>query len=112
MANKATKHFTHQRFTAMILVPLVVWFVISIIRMVGASHAEFVTWASEPLTSLLLVVFILSLFYHMRLGMDEVIEDYIHTPSSRSKLLMLNKVFTIAVGAVALFSIISITLIV
>lgn len=112
MANQATKHFTHQRFTAMIQVPLVIWFLISVIRNAGASRAEFMAWAGEPLTAGLLVIFILSIFYHMRLGMTEVIEDYIHKKGTRSSLMTLNTVFALLLGTVAIFSIISITLIV
>ncbi|WP_370336039.1 succinate dehydrogenase, hydrophobic membrane anchor protein [Parvularcula marina] len=110
MANKSTKHFNHQRFTALIQIPLVIWFIISVVRLIGASWTEFTAWAGEPLTALLLVIFILSIFYHMRLGMDEVIEDYIHKPAARSRLLMLNKVFAVILGFTALFSVIVITL--
>lgn len=110
MPHKATKHFNHQRFTALILIPLVIWFIISMIRMLGANHVEFLAWAGEPLTAFLLILLIVSVFYHMRLGMDEVIEDYIHKKSTRSGLILLNKVFALVLGAASLFAVIVITL--
>lgn len=110
MANSATKHFLHQRFTAMIQVPLVIWLIVGIIRNAGATRAEFMAWVSEPLTVFLLISFIVSVFYHMYLGMSEVIEDYIHKASSRKGLVLLNALFALILGATALFSIIVITI--
>lgn len=112
MSANPTKHFLHQRFTAMIQIPLVIWLIFGIVQNAGASRAEFMAWVGEPLTSFLMVSFILSIFYHMHLGMSEVIDDYIQKPSGRKALSMLSAVFTLALGALAIFSIISITLIV
>ena len=112
MASSATRHFVMQRFTAMLQVPLVIWLVISVLRHARDSHAQFMTWMGEPLTAFLMVLFILSVFFHMHLGMDEIIEDYIHKPGTRSLLRLANRLFALVLGGVAFFSIIAITLIV
>ncbi len=112
MASHATKHFVMQRFTAMIQVPLVIWLIISIIGHAGDSRDEFMAWVGEPLTAGLMILFVLSICYHMHLGMGEVIEDYIHKKSSRSALDLLNKLFALTLGVIAVFSIIAMTLIV
>ncbi len=112
MASSGTKHFIMQRFTAMIQVPLVIWLVISVLRHANDSHAAFMAWLGEPLTAGLMILFIVSVMMHMRLGMNEVIADYIHKSSGRSALEMLNLIVAVAIGAVALFSVIAITLIV
>lgn len=112
MASSATRHFILQRFTGLIQVPLLIWFILSMLRHGGASRADFMAWIGEPLTAGLMMLFILSSFYHMRLGMAEIIEDYIHRPTTRNVLVALNTVVALGLGAVAAFSIIAITLIV
>lgn len=96
----------------MIQVPLVIWFIVSILQNLGATRAEFMAWLGEPLTAILMSLFVLSIFYHMSLGMAEVIEDYIHTKSTRKALLRLNSIVALILGTISFFSIISITLIV
>ncbi|MEM9421181.1 MAG: succinate dehydrogenase, hydrophobic membrane anchor protein [Pseudomonadota bacterium] len=112
MASSATKHFVMQRFTAMIQVPLVIWLIISIIGHVGDSRDEFMAWVGEPLTAGLMILFVLSICYHMHLGMDELIDDYIHKRGTRTALALLNKFLAFTLGVIAIFSIIAMTLIV
>lgn len=111
MSSSANKHFLHQRFTAMIQVPLVIWLVISIMKNIGATRAEFMAWVGEPLTAFLMLTFVVSICYHMYLGMSDVIDDYVHKPSGRKGLTMLNALFALVLGAVAVFSIIVITIV-
>jgi succinate dehydrogenase / fumarate reductase membrane anchor subunit len=68
-----------QRLTAVALVPLSLWFVVSILSMVGADHATVSQWIGAPLVTVLLILCIVALFYHAQLGMQEIIEDYVHT---------------------------------
>lgn len=112
MASKATKHFIMQRFTAMIQVPLVLWLVFSLVRHAGDTREEILQWLGDPLTAGLMILFILSILYHMQLGMGEVIDDYIHKKKTRSTLMLLNVLFALILGAVGVFSVIAITLIV
>lgn len=112
MASHATKHFVMQRFTAIIQVPLVLWLVVSIIQQAGASREEFMAWLADPLTAGLMILFFLSVCFHMHLGMGEVIDDYIHKKHSRAILMMLNRLYALVLGSLGLFSVIAITLIV
>jgi len=77
-AKSGTEHWWAQRVTAVGLVPLVLWFVISMISIVGADRAGLIEWMSNPLNAVLLLVLLGSGIYHMQLGMQVVIEDYIH----------------------------------
>ena len=63
----------------MVLVPLTVWFVFSIIRHVGDTQEEVVRWIAEPYVSILLIIYLGFMFFHGQLGMQEIIEDYVHS---------------------------------
>ena len=72
-------HWVALRLSAMALVPLILWFAYSAVSLVGAGHAAFTAWAGEFGNTLLLVLLTLSMFHHGMLGLQEVIEDYVHT---------------------------------
>ena len=111
MASKATNHFIMQRLTAMIQVPLVIWLIIAVVGHARDTHAEFLAWVSSPLTAILLIVLILSISYHLRLGIGEIVDDYVHEKKRLKTGQTLVSLYALAVGAVALFSVIAITLI-
>ena len=99
-AKEGTHHWWQQRLSAIALVPLSLWFIYSIISMVGADYMTVVYWMREPYVSVLLVFFILSLFYHAVLGLQVVIEDYIHSEWQKITCLLLIK-FLAVIGALA-----------
>ncbi len=104
-AKDGTGHFWRQRLTAVANVPLVLvglWLVISL---VGASHQEVVQTLSSPLVSIFLALFSASVLYHMSIGMQVVIEDYIHGELSKVLMLMANIFFVIFTGALIAYSI-------
>lgn len=80
-AKEGTNHWWWQRLTAILLVPLSLWFVASLWWLVvgGASYEAFADWLSGPVAAILMVLFIGAIFYHFKLGMQVVIEDYVHT---------------------------------
>lgn len=75
-AKEGVAHWWAQRVTAVALVPLLLWFVISVIAVSGADHAAFKAWASGPITATLLICLTVAAFYHAALGLQVVIEDY------------------------------------
>ena len=77
-AKEGTGHWWAQRTTAVALVPLTLWFAISLLNLDGSSYAVITSWIADPLHSILLILLMISLIYHSILGLQVVIEDYVH----------------------------------
>ena len=103
-AHEGTGHFWKQRLTAVANVPLVLGFVWFVICALGSTRAEFAASAGNPFVAALLILFIVSGVVHMKLGMQVIIEDYIHGEALKMVLLMLNIFFPIIVGAASVFA--------
>lgn len=104
-AKEGTDHFWKQRVTAVANIPLISVFCWLIISLVGAPYAEVVETLSSPINAVLLVLIMISALVHMRLGMQVIIEDYVHSEFTKVACLMLNSFFCIAVGALSIFAI-------
>ena len=78
MAHKGTSTFIIQRATAALLIPLGIWFLIGVVSHLGADYASARAWLASPVNAVLLALFISVGAWHMRIGMDEIIADYIH----------------------------------
>jgi succinate dehydrogenase / fumarate reductase membrane anchor subunit len=103
-AREGTEHFWRQRLTAIANVPLTLFFVGLLISLNGAGFAETRAVLANPFVALLLLAFVVSALYHMRLGMQVIIEDYIHGEAMKLALLVLNTFFAAAVGIAAAFA--------
>ncbi|MBX3568886.1 MAG: succinate dehydrogenase, hydrophobic membrane anchor protein [Rhizobiaceae bacterium] len=103
-AREGTEHFWRQRLTAIANIPLTLFFLGLLISLNGAGFAETRAVLANPFVALVLLLFVVSGLYHMRLGMQVIIEDYIHGELMKLSLLLLNTFFTIAVGAAAAFA--------
>lgn len=77
-AKSGVEHWWHQRLTALALVPLGIWFVIAVISLVGADYGEARAWVTAPFNMVLLIAFTVALLHHAQLGLQVVIEDYVH----------------------------------
>ena len=103
-AHEGAKHWWHQRLTAGSNLLLITWLVVSLFRLPLWNYRALVLWLSSPWASVPLILAIISVFYHLRLGLQVVIEDYQHD-SSRVVLLVLVDYFALAAGVLAIFSI-------
>jgi succinate dehydrogenase / fumarate reductase membrane anchor subunit len=104
-AKSGTEHFFRQRVTALANVPLAIAFVIILTMLLGVPHAAFVATMKNPLFALILLLFIVSGTIHMRLGMQVIIEDYVHEEGRKIALLIANTFFAIVIGAACLFAV-------
>ena len=77
-AKEGVEHWWVQRVTAVALAPLMLWLSIALIEGVGSSYTTVVNWLRAPLTTILMVLLLIALFYHTALGLQVVIEDYVH----------------------------------
>jgi succinate dehydrogenase / fumarate reductase membrane anchor subunit len=111
-AKDGTEHWWMQRLTAIILVPLGLWFVGSIwwLVMQGASHADLVDWLQGPVAATLMILFAGTVFYHLKLGLQVVIEDYVHHKPMKWTLLIGLTLGCLVAGASCVYSVIAIAL--
>lgn len=109
-AHRGTEHFARQRATAVALAPLSIWFVFAVLSLLGAGRSDAVAFLAEPLNAVLMALFIIAALTHMALGLQVVIEDYIHSEGGKVVLLLLNKFFAWVVGAAALYALLKIAI--
>ncbi|MEX0854081.1 MAG: succinate dehydrogenase, hydrophobic membrane anchor protein [Bauldia sp.] len=108
-AHGGTEHFWRQRLTAIANVPLVVGLIVVLIATVGRPHGEVVAVLGSPGVAGLMLLAVLSIVVHMRLGMQTIIEDYV-AGATKIVLLVANTFFAVAAGAVAVIAILKIAL--
>ena len=104
-ARSGTEQFWRQRLTAVANVPLVIAFVFIVVGLLGRNHAAVVQILGSPLIAIIMLLFIMSVTMHMRIGMQVIIEDYVHDEGHKLVLLMANTFFTVAVGLASAFAI-------
>jgi len=106
-AKEGVEHWWLQRITAVALVPLTLWFVIAVIRLVGADLDSLRDWVGNPLPAILLVLLLIATFYHASLGLQVVIEDYVHTELSKLGLLIIVRLACFALAVAGIFAVLS-----
>ena len=109
-AKEGAHHWWMQRLTAISLIPLTLWFIISIASLNSASYAETVNWLSIPLVSIFMILLVSSTLYHALLGVQVVVEDYIHHEGVKFLLLISLKFIFLVLGVMAVFSLLKIAL--
>ena len=107
-AKEGTGHFWMQRMTAVALVPLTLFFVGLIVALIDAPYDEVRATLANPFVAVIVGLMLVACIYHMKLGMQVIIEDYIHGKLANVTLLMLNIFFSLIVGAASLFALLKI----
>ncbi|MSP03866.1 MAG: succinate dehydrogenase, hydrophobic membrane anchor protein [Acetobacteraceae bacterium] len=90
-AKSGLHHWWMQRLTAVALVPLTLWFIYSVLVLQGATHAALIAWMGNPFHLVLLLALIVATFHHVQLGLQSVLEDYIHTETCRLASVLVMK---------------------
>ena len=105
-SGQGTSAFIGQRVSAVALLVLGLWFLISVVlQMRGPGFVDSIDFLSAPLNAVGVILLLVAAFYHMRIGMQEIIEDYIQKPSTKTVLLLLNTLVLVALGAGAIFAV-------
>jgi succinate dehydrogenase / fumarate reductase membrane anchor subunit len=108
-ARSGTGHFWHQRVTSVAGIPLTTAFVIIVIALMGRSHAAVVLILGSPLVAIIMLLFIINTTYHMWIGMQEIILDYVHEDKLKLLSLMANTFFVFAVGLASAFAVLKLS---
>jgi succinate dehydrogenase / fumarate reductase, membrane anchor subunit len=109
-AREGSGHWKLQRLTALANVPLVLWFVFSAMALAGSSYAEIVAWLSSPVSATLMILLIASTFYHARLGVQVVIEDYVHHEGIRVASLAAVTLVITALAAACIVAVLKVSI--
>lgn len=104
-AKAGVHHWLVQRVTAMANLALVGWLIFSLMRLPVFDHAALTNWLSSPLVAVPMMLMIVSIFWHLRLGLQVLIEDYLHNEATKIFALMALNFYAIAGAAFGLFSV-------
>ena len=107
-ARDGVHHWWVQRLTAIALIPLVVWFAVSLVMLSGADYAVVRAWIGSPLVMVLLILTIGIGLHHGQLGMQVVIEDYVHNDGMKLALIVLMRFIAVFFGLAAIVAILRI----
>ncbi len=108
-AKSGTDHFWRQRLTAIANIPLAIAFIVVVILLQGKDRASALHLVANPFVTVLMLLFIGSGLYHMRLGMQVIIEDYVHGEAAKVLAIMANTFFTMLVGVMSLYALLKIS---
>jgi succinate dehydrogenase / fumarate reductase, membrane anchor subunit len=107
-AQDGTAHWWAQRVTAVALVPLTIWFVASVVLLTNCTYERFTAWLGSLLPATLTILLIVATFHHAQLGLQVVIEDYVHHEGAKLAGIVLVKLAAFALGAAAVVSVLKI----
>jgi succinate dehydrogenase / fumarate reductase membrane anchor subunit len=109
-ARAGSHHWWAQRLTSLALLPLTLWFIFSVIHLSGAPHQGVIDWLSAPLTLGLMLALIVATFHHLQLGLQVVIEDYVHVEPAKTGAVLLVKALSVLLALVCIVSVLKIGL--
>ena len=104
-ARAGAAHWWAQRITSLALLPLTLWFLCAMIRMIGATRDDVVFWMAGPLPVVLMIALVVATFYHLQLGLQVVIEDYVTTDALRVASILLMKGVSVLLALACIVSV-------
>jgi succinate dehydrogenase / fumarate reductase, membrane anchor subunit len=108
-AKSGTEHWWHQRLTSVALVPLSVFLVILMVSLIGADHATVVARVGHPLVAVGLILTLVAIAWHVQLGMQVIIEDYVNSPGWKVSALLANTFFAVVIAVLGVFAVLKIS---
>ena len=108
-AHTGTQDFWHQRVTSVAAIPLTIAAIIIVIALLGRSHAAVVQILGSPLVAIIMLLFIINTVYHMWIGLQEIIVDYVHEDKLKLACLLANTFFSFAIGFASAFAILKLS---
>src|SRR5262249_29840680 len=109
-AKEGVAHWWAQRLTAVALVPLMLWFAAALIGHIGSDRAAVLDWLASPLPAICMILILVARLYPMALGVQVVIEDYIHHEAAKIAALVLNRLVAAALAIAGIFAVLRIAL--
>ena len=106
-AKEGVHHWWLQRLTSIALVPLTIWFVVSVLSLPSFEHVTLVSWIAQESTALLLILFILVATWHSQLGVRVVVEDYVHGGTKTLTLVVITFIHAV-VAAAGIFAVLKV----
>ncbi|HEX9583988.1 MAG TPA: succinate dehydrogenase, hydrophobic membrane anchor protein [Gammaproteobacteria bacterium] len=109
-ARDGTRHWWAQRVTAIALVPLLIWFVGALVSVADADYAAVVDWMQSPFVTILMIGLLGALFHHAQLGVQVVLEDYVHTEWLKFASIILVKLAALILGLAGIVAVLKVSL--
>lgn len=107
-ARHGSLHWWQQRLTAAGNIVLLLWFIVSLLRLPALDYATVTAWIASPLVAVALVLLAANVFWHLRLGLQVFIEDYVHDDASRVGAILILNFYAVGAAALAIFSVLRI----
>jgi succinate dehydrogenase / fumarate reductase membrane anchor subunit len=107
-AREGANHWWWQRLTALALVPLLLWLVGSLVCLIGADYLAMRTWVARPAVTVALVTLLIALFYHAQLGLQVILEDYVHAEGFKLASLVAVRFACLLLGLLGVISVLRI----
>ncbi len=103
-------HWQAERWTSIALVPLTLWFIYAMVDLVGLPQEEVAAWASHPVNAVLLLLLVVMTFHHMHLGLQVVLEDYVHDKRMRAWSIMGVKAVSLVLGLLSFIAVLKLAI--
>ncbi len=108
--NSGLKHWKLQRLSAILIIPLIIWFIFSIVLNMSSEYNEAIQWIVNPINSILLITLLAGIFYHSAMGLQVVLEDYLANISLRRRLILISNLLLFFLATISIVSVLKIVL--